>query len=310
MNLDHNSYSDNYHFSHKLDDGMSTKSWALGDDALSEMRRLYDLIKHTLLPKNRKNLNILNVGCGPVEITGDFVNEFASYCNKIVLCEVNPIYCKSYKESDWYKLHKSKIIILNQTIESVQFEQLDQQDKFEFDLIWCSHVIGHFRLSYISTFLSYLCNLLSNQGYFIIGITEDNTSLVKSVLKDKYQLSRYLEKCIDNFDTDNNNTNNNNGIDCFMLRFQSEIPMTKKEAYNMIELFLTMCIFKHKDYNPSLKITDDDKKFIKQQSNYLVEKRLFPIKEKNFNHDHEPLFLYKQTTNYYFIKKSKIVSKM
>ena len=71
---------------------------------------MYKLIKNVLIEPNnstrgseKEKISVLNIGPGPSYIAKEFVNTLLPVCDSIILCEVNPLYCKDYIQSDWYK---------------------------------------------------------------------------------------------------------------------------------------------------------------------------------------------------------------
>ena len=298
VEVDNDAYAANYH----MLDRTNAQHKYLGFDIRSEVERMFNLIKHSLLEKvlESKNATILNIGPGPAEMVEDFISEFIPYCKKIVLCEVNPSFCKDYKSSQWYKMNKNKIEIINKPIEQFYSNNINsncnsnsnENKERRFDLIWCNHVLYHFRLKYIPTFIEKLVDSLNNKdSYAIVGVCEDDASIVQYINKmmtNKWRLSRYFEECL-----------NDNGkcSDWCMLRFHSSTPAgNKQDAIDVVKLFIDEDILHHPDYNPSLKINDQDEKKRAHTINIALKKTFSKCENTG-------KYIMEVDTNYYLIKQ-------
>ena len=264
VKVDSNRYATNYNLAQRANVHDAKKH--LGFDSMAEMDRTFDLIKYSLIQHKieSNNATILNIGPGPAVMAQDFVAAFVPYCEKIVLCEVNPSFCRDYKLSQWYKINEHKIEIINKP-----FEQLYNNDNNEtkFDLIWCSHVLYHMRLKYIPKFIEKLANLLNGKNcYGIVAIAEDESNYIKytkRLVREKFGLSRYFEQCLDD----------SSFINWYMLRFHSDIPLnSEQDAIDVLKLLLTEDLLHHPDYNESLKINQQDKKNLEKTVEIALKK--------------------------------------
>ena len=296
VEVDNDAYAANYH----LLDRTNAENKYLGFDTRSEMERMFNLIKHSLLENvlESKNATILNIGPGPAEMVQDFIDTFIPYCTKIVLCEVNESFCKDYKSSQWYKMNENKIEIINKPIEQLYNNENNETKERKFDLIWCNHVLYHLRLKYIPTFIEKLIDLLNNKdSYAIVGVCEDDNSFIQytnKMMTKKYRLSRYFEECLNLIHDDDDDSNMYNW---FMLRFHSSTPIgTKQDAIDVLKLFIIEDILHHPDYNASLKINDQDEKKLSDTIEIALKKTFSKCQNSG-------KLLLEADTNYYLIKQ-------
>ena len=319
VELDNNAMASDY----RLLERTNVQNNLLGFDVRSEMERLFNLIKHSLIPEsiNSKDATILNIGAGPEPIVQDFITAFVPYCKKIILCEINPSFCQDYTLSQWYKLNTNKIEIINKPFEQV-YNNIDidcnekkpqLQLQIRFDLIWCNHVLYHMRLKYIPILVKKLVNLLNTErnSYAIVGIGEDDDNFIKytnKLITKKYGLSRYFEQCLRMQDLSQSSLLgehcvNYDNIDWFMLRFHSRTPLNSKQhAVDLLKLFIKEDLYHHPDYNPSLKMNKQDEKKLEDTIEIALKKTFTKCENTG-------KYVMQADTDYYFIKTKTSTSK-
>ena len=182
--------------------------------------------------------------------------------------------------------------------------------KYKFDIVWCCHVIYHFKANYILTFLRQMYVILksNSNSYLIMGIQDDNSpeTIAKRIISPQYYPCKLFELYLNRFNR------NNNKFEWYMLQFISHTPMKNKEsAIGLLTMMLEQALTFERDSVRNGKLNDMDRDLhentlIKNAINISFEKVF--ITEKINNNDnnggtHE-LYIFNPTTNYYILRKN------
>ena len=289
--MDFKEYDDSYESSMRtIENDRNKKMYYWVKNIYLRFNKMYD---------NSKNISILNIGSGPCESAERFVNNLLPHCNTIYLCEINPLFCQKYEESEWYKtvnINNKRIIVLNADIQDSQSIKYFESRKVKFNVIWCNHMLYNIKLNSIPNFLLSLNSLLKNRfSVMIIGIIDDDTIEAKSLqqaIKPQYHLSEHLINCIKKLDWYNEKH-------LTLLYEKVPIKMTKNEAKSLFELFVKQDLFYNTDYHPSKIITNKDLNDISKVVDNACDKLLVPIT----NNQNKMQYIWYEETTYYVINK-------
>ena len=247
---------------------------------------IYKLAQHLFSNERIKNgLKIANVGSGPKDSTKAFMEAFLPFAEKIVLCEINPLFCNDYRQSTWYKDNTDKIDIHN-----CDMLNFNQHTKYcylgSFDVIWCNHVMYY--IDY-NQFLSVICQLnkllLKKEGYMMISVSNDDfygPKFVHRKLKPDYVLSKYMDQLLHQIEE-------KYGCQWFVVMSHDKMPMTKDHAINLLKLFVKQNVYSRKQFHSTGVISENDEKMIEQAVMSSIDQIWF-----------ENCFM--SVANHYFIK--------
>ena len=217
--------------------------------------------------KIQHGLKILNVGSGPNDSTKTFVETFLPFCQKMVLCEMNPLFCADYNNSTWLKNNNTKIDIYNCDIFDFNMKTKKYNYLNSFDLIWCNHVLYHIDFNQFSTLIFELNKLLlPNKGYMMISVSNDNfygPKLIHRKLKPQYCLSKYLDQLMYQLEKEY-------VLKWFVVLSEDKMFMTKDHAANLLQLFVEQDVYSRKVFHPSGIISQNDKLMIKNAVNDAI----------------------------------------
>ena len=254
--------------------------------------KIFKLIKYCLL--NGKKINLLNVGVGTAENAKEFLDHMLPFCDKIILNEINPTFCQKYRESDWYNQYKSKIIVLEGSIQSI----LEQKGKNEnnifdgipIDLIWCNHVLYHVRINEIDYLIRKFSEILTNDpnsGYIFIGCEDDDEYLIKKLflpIAPNYRLCSEIKSVLKK-----NKMKYTEIVDQIYVDFSD-----KKEAIDLWKLFVVEDLYKNPDYKPSLPLTKNEEIMLEANISSHLDNVLIRNEDK---------YIWKQNTRFFVIRK-------
>eukprot|EP01084_Bolivina_argentea_P068723 125090_1 len=245
---------------------------AISTKQYDRYEKIYNLIKYCLL--NGIKMNVLNVGSGAADVVKEFVHHMMPYCNKLILNEINGIFCEQYRNSEWYRQHKSKIHILEGDIESILINQHKNiLNNISVDLIWCNHMIYHIRLNRMSWLIDELSNILTSNpqsGYIFVSCLNETEPFITAFHKHivpNYQLCSHIDNILKE-----KNAKFTQIIDENSFEFNN-----KNEAFNLFKLFVIGDIYSNPDYKPSLPLSKDENiiltAFIKSHLDSLLVKK-------------------------------------
>ena len=287
--------SDSQHESVKLNYSEWNKSYNLVKKSVDEKltprdERMFALIKDGLLACSSKKLKrALNVGPGPPQAAGEFVNSFLNTFDEIVLCEINPMYCKEYHKCDWYLENTSKIKIYTCDVNDFLINW-DVSQKF--DIIWMAQVMYFLRLNQYEPVLKGLHNLLANRkdSYMIVALAKEDEPVCTDVVSrccPRFNVTKDFESCVKSLK-----------FSYFWLFDVHYSPMLKEEGEQLLYLLTVESGYNNPDYwhNPGV-IDHVEHEKIKQAIHDAWDKIFIKVPDSN------DMYYFCEDSKYYFIKK-------
>ena len=227
--------------------------------------------------------SLLVIGCGPDPCK--LMNRVRHHFDEIVVVEANPVFVASYKEMGWFKDNRSKIKLLNERIEEMDFE------RNRFDIIWMNHVIYYLRLDDIENrFLSQIDCWLKPKGHAMISMEPTCGPYVQRMkvpLKPNYNLSSFFRASLRRI-----------GCPFFELTTFFNFNMTVESAKKLFKLFIADNMYHHPDYHQG-PVTREDM----QRIDHQIDKELWNVVAPSNQKKDE--VMYNQVTLWFVIQKKR-----